>query len=405
MGRRIFLALIALVILSRVGHACLWDSDTLEMERSRFPSVLELITGKFRRHSKEFYEWRIKDRLARLEAASATGKPALYDDLAVAYEKTGQTDRAIEVALELEELFPGRYETAANLGTFYIHNGEFDRGLELIDRALEINPDAHFGRERYQKLLVEYVQANMTERQLKLPISSDDGSGFYPEGFAAFLLEAEGINVIENREAADEEFDKARTGVLGMMRFGNFDSPVLLEVLADLLSESTEDKDAKLLAARALLRASELTSGDVRLEYRARAKSALTMQLSASAVEYKNTNEINLKEVENQFAGELADAENWFADLQADELRWMEEGKNPEDEFLAKYHSAPSTVSPPVPPPNLTERISTNGQIVILIAVVAFIPVVICVVVVIAIVRLFLKRRSVSAQITDADGK
>ncbi len=37
--------------------ACLWDTDTLQMERQRFPDALELITGKFLRHSREFYDW------------------------------------------------------------------------------------------------------------------------------------------------------------------------------------------------------------------------------------------------------------------------------------------------------------------------------------------------------------
>ena len=56
-------------------------------------------------------------------------------------------------------MYPGRYETAANLGTFYFHAGKLAEGLPHIDRALAINPDAHFGRERVQKRLVEYVVA------------------------------------------------------------------------------------------------------------------------------------------------------------------------------------------------------------------------------------------------------
>ena len=67
--------------------ACLWDHDTLRQERQRFPDTLELITGKILRHSPEFYEWRIKDRLYKLEADPMN--LAYYDDLAVAYEKTG----------------------------------------------------------------------------------------------------------------------------------------------------------------------------------------------------------------------------------------------------------------------------------------------------------------------------
>ena len=47
-------------------QACLWDVDTLQMERRRFPGVNELITGNFIRHSRDYYEWRLKDRARRL---------------------------------------------------------------------------------------------------------------------------------------------------------------------------------------------------------------------------------------------------------------------------------------------------------------------------------------------------
>src|SRR5687768_4983213 len=91
------LAPFAVVLLPSAAIACLWDYDTLLQERSRFPDTLELITGKFLRHSKEFYEWRIQDRLKKLEAEP--DNLAYHDDLGVAYDKTGQHDKAIETML------------------------------------------------------------------------------------------------------------------------------------------------------------------------------------------------------------------------------------------------------------------------------------------------------------------
>ena len=47
---------VALLALPTAAFACLWDYDTLKQERARFPDALEVITGKFLRHSPEFYE-------------------------------------------------------------------------------------------------------------------------------------------------------------------------------------------------------------------------------------------------------------------------------------------------------------------------------------------------------------
>ncbi len=310
--------------------ACLWDSDTLEEERRQFPSVLELITGKFLRHSPAFYEWLIEDRKKRL--GQEPENVDLYDDLAVAYEKTGQTDLAIETILKKEKISPGLYETYANLGTFYIHAGRLKEGLKEIDKAIEINPDAHFGREVYQKLLVEYVLTKKRAHILNLPMNDEyDGRPF---GFAVHVM-------LKNREeGADwpspdstKEAQAATKGVLGMMRFGNFDSPVLLEALASLLLNEYDQTQSKQLAARALLQASYVSEEpNQKAAYRTIAEQALSMQTRPGTID-----QISLDEVENQFLAELAEAKTWYERLAEQEERWMEAGLNPEEEFNKIY--------------------------------------------------------------------
>lgn len=73
--------------------ACLWDYDTIQMERQEFPTALELITGKFLRHSDVYYQWRIEDRTPKL---SASPSAELFDDLAVAHEKLGNLDQEFD---------------------------------------------------------------------------------------------------------------------------------------------------------------------------------------------------------------------------------------------------------------------------------------------------------------------
>lgn len=336
----ILVAGVLFLVLPAAAIACLWDYDTIRMERSRFPDTLELITGKFLRHSPEFYQWRIQDRLKRLETDPTNA--ALLDDLAVAYDKVGEHDKAIETALTIEESQPGRYETASNLATFYFHAGTPELGLPYIERALQINPDAHFGREKYQKLLTEYVLRQREGNPDRLPLANavvkydelrpDDPYVKVDETFVEYLRS-------ESYERLSREENQAAVkGVLGMMRFAKYDSPILLEALGSLLTEQHDpEDDAKLLATRAFLMASyEAPEGPVRDTYRAMAAKALQMQTPRIT-----QGQISLEQVEEDFQRELADARAWYADLCQRELLWIREGRNPETEFDRLYAADP----------------------------------------------------------------
>ncbi len=116
------IAMFCIVTFTSVSQACLWDWDTLQMERRRFPGVLEMITGKFVRHSPAYYEWRIQDRTKRLR--SPAQDPDLVDDLAVAYSKLGRHPEAIAILEEALAAHPDRYETLSNLGTIHMLAGD-----------------------------------------------------------------------------------------------------------------------------------------------------------------------------------------------------------------------------------------------------------------------------------------
>ncbi|GMV89855.1 MAG: hypothetical protein AMXMBFR81_27860 [Chthonomonas sp.] len=334
--------------LAALAPACIWDYDTIKMERSRFPSALELITGKFLRHSPEFYRWRIEDRLKKLE--TDPNDVRALDDLAAAYDKTGQHERAIEVARSIEKIQPGRYETAANLGTFLIHAGRLEEGLEHIERAIEINPDAHFGREVVQKQLVEYVLARrasgatMPLATVVVPKDEDGHAALHlkvKDSFVSFLRTAKKASSGNEGAALDLiELDAAIKGVLGMMRFGTHSSPVLLEALGFLLAaiELQETHDAKMLSSRAFLMAArQAETPEAKDAYRALARSVLHMQTPS-----RGTEQITLEEVEETFQRELADAETWYADLRSKEIRWVSESDDPEAEFDKLYAEEPS---------------------------------------------------------------
>ncbi len=313
-------ALVLLAVLSccQTSRACLWDRDTLAMERQKFPTTLELITGKFLRHSPQFYQWRVDDRQKKL--AGEPGRVEYYDDLAVAYDKLGKPELAIEAMLKKDAIKAGLYETHANLATFYIHAGDLTRGLEGVNRALEINPDAHFGREKYQKYLVEYLISRQVDGKTVLPLGEHESGNFL-----GFLKTAE----------PNLDTESAVKGVLGMLRFARYDSPILLEVLGDLLQAGPRTDSARQLAARAYLRASQFAPHEVVKEkYHELAGRALSMQLNLDG-------KLSVAEVEHELYLEVNQANQWFAGVQQDELGWIAAGENPEDNFAEKYYADP----------------------------------------------------------------
>ncbi|MDA1195108.1 MAG: hypothetical protein O2894_07975 [Planctomycetota bacterium] len=335
--------LLGVLCTASAAFACIWDYDTLAMERKAFPDALELITGRFPRHGEAFYRWRIANREARL--AEAPDELALYDDLAVAYEKTGNVAKAIEIMQAKAARKPGVYETEANLGTFHIHAGNLERGLEHIERAIAINPDAHFGREIYQALLVRYVLTKRAGGPLVLPLDPDVRH-YGTSGFASFVATERPLSDSAPDGAAQAEAVAAVKGVLGMMHFGNFESPVLLEVLADLLlsdAQGYHGGQARRLAARAFLKASYAVEGEARVTYRAKAEGALASQTPDP---HSHTN-LGLDVVEEDLGQELAAAATWYAELLANEARWVRDDPDPEARFAETYYGVPAAADAP----------------------------------------------------------
>ncbi|MBR58275.1 MAG: hypothetical protein CMH54_09665 [Myxococcales bacterium] len=345
---------LAFLLISRTpsAEACYWDKDTYKMEKQRFPNTLELLTGKFLRHSDAFYAWRIEDRKKKLEATP--NELALLDDLGVALDKTGQHEEAIETMKRSMALDENRYETHANLGTFYLHSGQFKEGLVHIKRAIEINPDAHFGREIVQQYLVEYVIWRRSQRKgLPLYMGGDDGEDCPPpfRDVADQLNRYERIKEMDPKRpylcpgfkhfgftkfVVDKGLDPrdAIKGVQGMMKFSNHTHPILLEVLGDLLMmkrrphTGAPNADAKRLAARAYLQAANQSVGPLQKRlYRAKAVLAL--------VGHRN---MNLKKIERDFKRELQRGDRYFARIQRKEESWIKAGKDPEKEFERTYY-------------------------------------------------------------------
>ncbi len=363
-------AFLSLTLTSSV-LACLWDRDTIETEKRQYPGVLELITGKFVRHSPDYYAWRVHDREQRMKYEEPT--PELFDDLAVGYEKLGNHDKAIALMLEKEKQFPGLYETRANLGTFYIHDGQLERGLKEIELAIEINPGAHFGREIYQKHLVKYVLSKQTNGKTTLPLDRSDRSKMKSAyGFAHYILKVE--NVTGSGIHKTLSLQKSQKGVMGMMRFGNYDSPILLEALGDLLMGSGSATDGNRLAARAYLKASYGAKDEkARKAYRKLADDQLVGQIDNPG----DGKILTLAKVEESFKDEVAQGSGWFENLKRNEQKWIAEGGDVDKSFDETYFKEPEPIAHPPFKFNRTETIKAtpvsdwNGAVTFLVTLLA----------------------------------
>jgi tetratricopeptide (TPR) repeat protein len=326
------------------GRACLWDRDTVRLETKLFPGVLEVMTGKFPRHSAEFYQWR--EATLRKQLADRPGSPALLDDLAVAVHKLGRHQEAINLMQASLKQVPGRYETLSNLGTFAIYGGDLPASRAYLRQALAINPDAHFGRERYQLWLVE-----------QLMLKKDAGA--FPEMTAGFseatvkTLQSDYARFIQlqinlqdgwardglMRELTVEEQTKAIQGVAGMMRFADFDNPQLQSALGDLLSLQTTNSKAPQLAA--------LAYESALMKIRDPAEREELVARKLRALPGQSSKEMRLKLVE-KLDTHLADGRLLAAQVRADELDWIRDKRDVEREFELKYLQAQPLVSLPV---------------------------------------------------------
>jgi hypothetical protein len=157
--------------------ACLWDRDTPLDEARGLPEVVAVLTGRFERNPPLFHEMRLERVTAHLQ--SHPEDLTAYDDAGVACDRLGRGNEAIswmqKKRAQLDGLDASRpevkeasYRYHANLGTFLVHRwarqgsdrakiGEVKAARDEIARALEINPNAHFGREKYQLRAIEWI--------------------------------------------------------------------------------------------------------------------------------------------------------------------------------------------------------------------------------------------------------
>ncbi|OAB56759.1 hypothetical protein AY599_01330 [Leptolyngbya valderiana BDU 20041] len=269
------LALATAAALFLVGgssiNGCLWDSDTLRTEATGAPGLVETIVGRFDRYPPLYYEMRLERVATELDAdpTDHSKNLAAYDDAGVACDRLGRHDEAIEwmsrkrTALDAlpasEERTEHEYRYLANLGTFHAHRwiaagadrsdmADIERARDLIAQAIELNPDAHFGRERYQLMALEWIlEPTHVESAWPYELTSIIEAGLTPDdGWHGRSY---------NDILADAGYADAPEGFAGLVALGNgWHSFDVFHALALAL----QDRRDSSLAYLAWLRAEEI---------------------------------------------------------------------------------------------------------------------------------------------------
>ena len=148
------LVLVAFWVAPFAGVGCIWDSDTLLVERLTRPALAKVILGAPPAPTKTGPLLR---KIEQLKAKPFPDDPKWFNELAGAYLRSGKAQEAVDLILPAAEKFPNDYGIHANLGTAYHLLGRYAEAEKQIARDLEINPDAHFGLERYHLALLQYL--------------------------------------------------------------------------------------------------------------------------------------------------------------------------------------------------------------------------------------------------------
>ena len=321
---RVHLVLLGLILASlapTVAVACFWDYDTLRDERRGMPGIAEVLAGQWERHSDFFYRHRVEAMKALL--AKRPDDWEAIDNLAVAEEKLGERDAAIAVLLDKEKRHPGQYTTYANLGTVYIHQGNLDEGIACIKKALEINPDAHFGREEYQLQLAEFLKRAAVDPELRDDDFLDVRKREFRQPGGSYLFGDDGKPMMDDipilgrpgKFAALGIKPNVFDGIVGMIRFGTGQSADLFFALGDLLAVRGD----KNLAYRAYQRALDLNYP--------------RPQVVRHAMAIVKDGEVPKAGFDPAvISAERASAEKWVADYQGFEDGLIRAGKSTDDE-------------------------------------------------------------------------
>lgn len=139
---------------SRLVQACINDSKTLWIEKRQQPTLAQtILSPKIEKPNVKA----LTEDILKLKTDPKTNDVAWWNELAGAYLRLGQPKEAAQLLEPVTNRFSNDYGIHANLGTAYHLLGRYAEAEKEIRRDLEINPDGHFGYEKYHLALLQYL--------------------------------------------------------------------------------------------------------------------------------------------------------------------------------------------------------------------------------------------------------
>jgi tetratricopeptide (TPR) repeat protein len=226
--------LIVAICLSVVSCACYNDNDTYLTELRDNLDITNAIIGRFTLYPESYYKKRIEIQKTILK--KDPNNLDAYDNISVAYDRIGDGENALKWITEKRKHLTNApklhlYSTEANEGTFLIvrwirghKKGDLKDAIEAekhIAKALEINPDAHFGRE--------FSQLYCIRAMIMAGKDTDDWEKYFTQD----------LLVIADKDHIDRK--KLRYGIAGMMVLGAaWNAPVFIQAIAELVPDEPQ---------------------------------------------------------------------------------------------------------------------------------------------------------------------
>ena len=159
--------------------ACIWDGRTLGEEKKSRPDLANIILNAGKPKPADPT---IRQDIDRLRALPQPDNVDWINNLAGAFIRSGQPAEAVKLLEPARERFPDNYGIHANLGTSYHLLGRYADAEREIAKDLEINPDAHFGLEKYHLALLQYLMRDQDYQRRHLYIDEWSEEFFWMRG-------------------------------------------------------------------------------------------------------------------------------------------------------------------------------------------------------------------------------